>query len=107
VVMPTGAPFGSLDSVARSADSLEATGWAIDPDVADPIRVDFYVDGHGAASITAGDPRLDVAGVFPAYGPTHGFSVVVPVAPGAHQLCAYAINVGPGAASTRIGCRTG
>jgi spore germination protein YaaH len=107
IVMPTGAPFGSLDPLSRTGDTLQLAGWAIDPDVADPIRVDFYVDGAGAASMTADQPRPDIGNIFPPYGPNHGFTLAVPVAPGAHQVCAYAINVAAGAASTKLGCRTG
>jgi hypothetical protein len=106
IVTPSGSPYGHIDTTTRSADStsIQVAGWAIDPDVADPVRVDFYVDGVGAASLTAADPRPDIATIFPTYGANHGFSTALPVGPGAHQVCAYAINVGAGAAFTKLGC---
>jgi len=106
VVMPTGSAKGNLDQVTRTDTALTVRGWALDPDIATPIRVDFYVDGKGAASSTADLARSDIGAAFPAYGPDHGFSVSIPVAAGTHQVCAYAINVGPGAANTKLGCQT-
>ena len=107
IVTPSGPPYGHIDSTTRSADtSIQVAGWAIDPDVADPVRVDFYVDGVGAASMTAGDPRPDIATIFPTYGANHGFTANLPVSPGAHQVCAYAINLGAGAAFTKLGCNS-
>jgi hypothetical protein len=107
VTMPTGSAFGSLDSVtAAGAGQARVRGWAIDPDVTDPIRVDMYVDGKGAQSGPANVNRPDLAAHFPGYGTTHGFDVTLGgLAAGKHTVCTYAINVGNGAASTRLGCQ--
>jgi spore germination protein YaaH len=107
VTMPTGSAFGSLDSVtAAGAGQAEVKGWAIDPDVTDPIRVDMYVDGKGAQSGSANVNRPDLAAHFPGYGTTHGFDVTLGgLTAGKHTVCTYAINVGNGAASTKLGCQ--
>ncbi|MCL6551145.1 MAG: hypothetical protein K6T37_09060, partial [Acidothermus cellulolyticus] len=83
-----------------------AQGWAIDPNTADPIDVVVYYLGGSspAATGTADLPRPDVAAVFPAYGPNHGFAIDVPAQPGGGVLCAFGLNVGPGDANGFLGC---
>jgi hypothetical protein len=50
--------------------------------------------------------RPDIATAFPGYGAAHGFDVTLGGLPaGKHTVCAYAINVGNGAASTQLGCK--
>ena len=66
----------------------------------------MYVDGAFAGYGYASSSRPDVAAVFPAYGPAHGFSLGVAVGAGAHQVCAFAINAGAGAGNPSLGCRT-
>jgi hypothetical protein len=39
-------------------------------------------------------------------GSNHGYVVDLPVAPGSRQVCAYAVNVGPGVVDPLVGCRT-
>ncbi|ROS53038.1 hypothetical protein [Frigoribacterium sp. PhB24] len=97
-------PVGSLDSVSGGSRSLTVSGWTLDPDSAGAIPVHVYVDGVGRA-VTADRARGDIARAFPAFGSGHGFSVQLDAAPGDHQVCVYAINVGPGATSP-LGCRT-
>ncbi|MEC5156077.1 hypothetical protein RCH23_003485, partial [Cryobacterium sp. CAN_C3] len=48
--------------------------------------------------------RADIAAVYPAYGALHGLSEKVAAAPGAHNVCVYAINTGAGGHSL-LGCR--
>jgi len=105
--MPTGSAFGSFDSVVASgAGQATVRGWAIDPDTADPIRVDMYVDGHGASSGPANGDRPDIAAAFAGYGAAHGFNVMLSgLTPGNHTVCVYAINVGAGSPSTQLGCK--
>jgi len=101
--VPTGSPFGSLDVVTGNTGSVRVQGWAIDPDTVSPVQVHVYVDGASLAT-TAGVVRPDVGAAFPAYGDGHGYDVTLGAAPGAHRVCAYAINVGAGA-NTALGCR--
>jgi hypothetical protein len=96
VVVPSGSPFGSLDSAQGGTGSVTVAGWAIDPDTASPIAVHVYVDGQGFA-LGASSSRLDVGAAFPSYGPNHGFAAQLDVSPGPHTVCAYGINVGVGA----------
>jgi SpoIID/LytB domain protein len=96
-------PFGSLDVATGTPDGVFVAGWAIDPDVADPIGVHVYVDG-AATPLVADQGRADIAAVFPAYGAPHGFSALIPADPGTHRVCAYGLNVGAGGNSL-LSCR--
>jgi len=99
-------PIGHLDTVTRNGNQFVAQGWAIDPNTADPIDVVVYYLGGSspAATGTADLPRPDVAAVFPAYGPNHGFAIDVPAQPGGGVLCAFGLNVGPGDSNGFLGC---
>lgn len=97
-------PYGSLDAVVRVPSGAEVRGWAADPD-GRPVTVHVYVDGAATAVTQTGQPRPDVASVFPGAGPDSGFSLVVPVlGPGSHTVCAYAINTGAGSVNSTLGC---
>ncbi len=54
---------------------------------------------------TASLSRPDVGAMFPGYGSNHGFSALAGVTPGAHTVCVYGINVGPGQ-NNAVGCRS-
>jgi len=100
-------PFGSLDTVKAGADrTVTATGWAIDPDTNDPVTVHVYVDGVWAGAVNANQSRPDVGAAVPGYGDLHGYrATVTGVAPGAHQVCTFAINIGPyGTTNPQLGC---
>ncbi|MSW63698.1 MAG: hypothetical protein F2825_02275, partial [Actinobacteria bacterium] len=100
-------PLGRLDSaVAETGDRIRVTGWAVDPDTANPISVHLYVDGSYAGVYTADVDRPDIASTLPAFGNRHGFSVPVTVSQGTHSVCAYGINVGAPAANPSLGCVT-
>jgi hypothetical protein len=100
-------PVGHLDAVAVSGRTVTMTGWAFDHDTGTaPIRVDLYVDGRGARSLTAGADRADIDAAYPGVGPHHGFATQLTLTSGSHDVCAYAINVGGGTGNVRIGCRT-
>jgi hypothetical protein len=75
----------------------------VDPDTSAPIRVDFYVDGRGAATTTANIDRPDVGRTYPTFGSQHGFNVTIPVTQAPHTVCAYGISVGNGG-NHQIGC---
>ncbi len=106
-VTSSGVPFGSLDAASAASGGTKVTiaGWAIDPDTTGPLAVHVYVDGVGAAILTANGPRPDVAAAFPPYGAAHGYGATIAgLAPGAHRVCAFAINVGSGAVNPELGC---
>ena len=90
----TGIPYGSYGAT-KTGTSVRVEGWALDPDIANPITVHIYVDpGQGpAVAVVANLNRPDIAAAFPGYGPNHGFDTTIgPLTPGPHQVCAYAIN---------------
>ena len=97
-------PFGNFEGARAVSGGVEVTGWAIDPDTTAPIYVWVTVDGVGR-HLYANLPRPDVAAVYPAYGPNHGFAGVVTAGPGPHTVCVTASNVGAGT-HTPLGCRT-
>lgn len=103
--LAAGNPFGSLDGAQRLTGSIRVRGWAIDPDTTAAIPVHVYVDGRIAATGTAGTSRGDVAQAYPGWGPGHGFDLEVPVTPGDHTVCVYAINRGTGTGNPLLGCR--
>lgn len=88
-------PIGNVEVLQPVAGGVEVGGWALDPDTYQPIQVHVYVDTVGTA-LTADLERADVARVYPANGPYHGFDATIPASTGAHRVCAYGINTGPG-----------
>jgi hypothetical protein len=103
-----GTPVGSVDEVTVedtvAGATVRARGWALDPDGREPIAVHGYLDGVGGAT-TASLRRDDIAAAFPGFGAAHGFEWTGPVAHGTHELCLYAINIGPGQHAS-LGCRS-
>jgi hypothetical protein len=100
-------PIGNLDDVQRVGGVVTVTGWALDPDTIDrPIDVHLYVDGRGAAAITADQSRPDVGAAFPGAGAAHGYSASLALPPGRQTVCAYAINAGYGTHNPLLTCRT-
>lgn len=103
IVGVTDNPFGSLDLVTMAPGGMRVAGWALDPNTTAPTSVHIYVDGTFAASLNANATRTDIADLLPSYGVEHGYDALIGVGPGYHNVCAYAINVGPGG-NTLIRC---
>ena len=100
-------PVGNLELAQRAGGTVNVGGWTIDRDIATgPVDVHVYVDGRWGAAVRASGDRPDVAAVYPDAGAAHGFSTTLPVSPGSHTVCAYAINVGYGSTNPLLGCRT-
>lgn len=94
-------PFGRLESVQGAGQGrLRVTGWAMDPNTDAPIRVHVYVDGSGAASLLAQDPRPDLGGF--ENGTAHGFEVLVDGNALGSTVAVFAINDGAGS-NVKIG----
>lgn len=104
-VTVSGSPGGRFESAAAAPSAVRAVGWVIDPDTVAAVRTHVYVDGHGVAT-TADRDRPDVGAAYPKYGSAHGFSVLVPTAPGQHQVCAFALNAAGTGSTVSLGCRT-
>jgi hypothetical protein len=100
-------PLGHLDDVSASGATVRMRGWALDPDVVDPIDVHVYADGKGMPTVIRADTsRPDVGAAFPGSGATHGFDATMTLSPGRHNVCAYAINVhGGNGVNPVIGCQ--
>ena len=103
VTMPTGNPWLNVDQdESLSPGAITVRGWAIDPDTISPVRVDVYVDGKGVASVPAADPKASLATAYYGYGANHQFTAnITGLSTGSHQVCIYAIDVGPGDNSYR------
>lgn len=100
-------PFGSLDATVVSPGLVQLKGWAGDPDGDRVSRLRVYYDGKLVAQKSGGGARPDVERAYPALGPTTGFNVALPIAPGTHQVCVYTQNTGVrGTANATVGCAT-
>lgn len=97
-------PFGGLDPLEVSQRTVRATGWAMDPNSDDSVRVRLLVDGKVRSSMVASRKH---AGLESRYhrGNRWGYSFSVEVGRGRHQVCAVATDVGVGT-DGRVGCRT-
>jgi hypothetical protein len=84
-VLPYG---GAVDVLTASNGRIVAGGWAMDSRVGTgSVYVRITVDGRTVADVRANRDRPDVAAVYPAAGPAHGFSAGVNVPPGRHEVC--------------------
>ncbi len=99
-------PFGTLEAVEGRKGYIYLRGWSIDPSwVRDPTDVHVSIDGHSIDLGPANQAHLGIGLMRTDAGPWHGFDRQIPAAPGAHDVCVYAINFGHGA-HTGMGCRT-
>jgi hypothetical protein len=96
-------PFGSLDTANAVPGGVQVTGWAVDPDTADPLVVAVY-DGATGTTTIAGNDRPDIGAAFPATGSAHGYALTLAAGSGKHTLCSYAINAYSGS-NVLLGCR--
>jgi len=106
VVYVSGTPIGRLDSVSLAGPALQVQGWALDPDTRWAIPVVVVETPGGSLGVIAGQPRADLIGPYPRWGPAHGFSVRMRTSSGLHQVCAYALNRYGVGATGRLGCST-
>jgi hypothetical protein len=102
-----GPPVGVLERVTATASEVQIEGWAIDPDTADPITVNVYVDGQAVTTQTANLDRPELETAKPGYGRLHGFDLTIPVPGGNRLVCVYANDVGYGSGAPRLGCWRG
>jgi hypothetical protein len=103
-VLPHG-PFGNIELYDSKPASLRVAGWVIDPDAASPVTLQVLIDNVVAGQTVASANRPDVANIYPAAGPAHGFDLTVPMTTGSHQVCVKAVNIGAGA-DVQLDCRT-
>jgi hypothetical protein len=94
-------PIGHVDSVEIVPQGIRVRGWTLDKDTpAQPTRAHLYVDGEGAASVTADESRPDVAQAF-GVPEARGYDVVVPAG---SEICGFAIDTTGSAGNTLLGC---
>lgn len=92
-------------SQVTTRDGIRVAGWAADGSQGTAVlTILVSVDGGTPTSAVANLSRPDVAAVYPAYGPQHGYDVNVPASAEGHEVCVTAINVGGGGNSRS--CRT-
>lgn len=99
-----GSPFGWIDSVSQTTNSISMNGWVVDPDSAAPNTLNITLDGVQVASTVANTSRPDVGAAFPGAGNNRGYSFTIPATLGRHQVCINALNAGAGF-NAQIGCR--
>lgn len=102
-VKPPASPVGRFDALTAVPGGAAFAGWALDPDTADSISIDVYVDGV-KTTYTAGRQRADVGQVYPSNGAAHGFDETVMLPPGAHRICIWALDSDNGV-NISLGCR--
>ncbi len=111
---PGNNPRGHFDGVGSpSPGAISVRGWATDPNVRTrSLSIHVYVGGQagsGAAGYDVGAARTyrpDVGAAFPGDGNYHGFDTTITTnQTGTQQVCAYAINAGPGS-NVLLGCKT-
>lgn len=99
-------PRGSFDG-ASAGMGVRVAGWTYDPDTTGANTVHVYVDGTLRAVLPANTSRPDVAAAFPWVSTRHGFDSTLAVEGGVHNVCVFAMNVGPyGFTNPVLGCRT-
>ncbi len=102
-----GSPYGVVSSVTAGFGSVQVAGWAADPDSTNSVQTHVYIDGVGAANVTADIATASLATRMGAGNTLHGFAATVKnVAPGPHDVCVFAINVAGSGNNTLLECRT-
>ena len=96
-------PFGALEAVTPSPRGFRIKGWAVDPNVSDPLVLHVYANGQVVQWLTADQPRPEVAASFPGAGDRHGFDTEIAVPEGNYTITVYAINQGDGTEHPVIG----
>ena len=97
-------PVGNLDSVVAQSDGARLLGWATDPDSSDAVTVRILADGT-ATTVSADAPATAARTTATTTATSSGFDVLVPLAPGSHEVCVIAVNIGAGS-DTELGCST-
>lgn len=98
----TANPLGAVENATTGLNQVTVYGFALDPDSANPIDIHVYMDGSMVGGFSATTQRNDL-GIYAAFGTQHGFGVTLPASNGAHHICVYGINTGPGS-NSQIGC---
>ena len=94
-------PSGRLEAVGLAPGLVTVSGWAMDPDAWwGPSPVAITIDG-----VEVGTGSAVPTGIDDLFAPRFYRTLLVDLAPRAHEVCVIAVNDGNGA-GTPIGCRT-
>lgn len=101
--------LGALDEVVPNGSTVTLRGWAMNPSyVVSPVELHVYDEGPpgtaGYSGFRTGTSRPDVAAAFGKPDFRYGYSITVPLRPGSHRLCVYAIDYDTHYANPAIGC---
>jgi hypothetical protein len=98
-------PFGELEAVEGGSRALQVSGWAIDPDSSEPVRVLPVVDGVTGTPAEVSEDRPEVQREHPPYPERSGFAVQLRAEPGRREVCVVVQNQQAGQ-DEPLGCRT-
>ncbi len=100
-------PVGKVFKITQVGKTkfVQATGWALDPDVRRPSRVRIFVDGKARKTVKAKGQLAKAPARFQAHGKNHRFAVKVAVGKGKHRVCVVALNEGRKAKNRSLGCK--
>lgn len=102
-VRATSTPVGNLEALTGGSGTVTASGWVKDPSSSDAVGV-LLTAGGVTTSTNANRSRPDVQAVYPAYGPSTGFSVTARgVAPGLQLACVTGVDT-DGGMDLPMGC---
>jgi len=103
-LLPTSVPFGSFESVTvKGLNQFDVKGWAVQPG-SGVSRIRVTVDGATKGTFDTSGARSDVQAQF-GVGATSGFTGLIAMAPGPHNVCATAINLlDSGGTDKALGC---
>ncbi|WP_139196405.1 MULTISPECIES: hypothetical protein [unclassified Curtobacterium] len=86
----TGPVTGAFESVTGGTGTITVQGWAVDPDVWDPVKYKMHLDGVAVAPGTANATRTDVERSYPNWGSDVGLSrKLTGLAKGTHTVRVY------------------
>lgn len=97
-------PFGSYVKVVAGTDRVQVSGWAMDLDTSDPIKVKVSIDGQNVKTRLAKRNKKALASKYN-NGTKHGFRIAVKAMPGVHTVCVKALNNQKGQPNTDLGCK--
>ncbi len=102
-------PVGKLSLATYTSGGLHVRGWALDPEIVEPINVSVRVDGvpQGGQRL-ANKNRPDIRWEISPYGQFHGFDeqIALTLASGPHNVCVVAIDVHVGKNVQLPTCKT-
>lgn len=103
-VAAAGTPFGAFDAAKNSFETVRLSGWAIDPQTADPVDVEVRRNGTVVTTVPADGERKDVGNTYPHYGARHAYNLQIPAVAGINDVCVRILGVG-GGGDKDLGCK--